>query len=72
MMNRVDEGRIWARVHLIWEREGRPDGQSARHRKMALAEIAAEDDRKRAGTPIEMRADNHRRPMGENRHAWTV
>jgi hypothetical protein len=39
-MDRENQGRIWAIAHEIWELEGRPDGQSARHWKMARAQIA--------------------------------
>jgi hypothetical protein len=37
------DGRIRERAHLIWEREGRPQGRDLAHWHMARAEIAAED-----------------------------
>ena len=39
----LDE-RIRQRAHQIWEREGRPDGRSQDHWKLASEEIAIEDN----------------------------
>jgi hypothetical protein len=36
--------RIAARAHLIWEREGRPDGRAAEHWAQAERELLAEGD----------------------------
>lgn len=36
------ETRIRQRAHALWEREGRPDGQSERHWEQAKTMIAAE------------------------------
>jgi hypothetical protein len=36
------ELRIRERAHVIWEKEGRPEGRAATHWQMAAAEIAAE------------------------------
>jgi hypothetical protein len=51
-MYRVNEGRIWARAHRIWEREGRPDGRSAKHWEMARRELAVEDNQNRKTDPV--------------------
>ena len=42
----VREQRVRERAHAIWEREGRPRGQEARH--WAEAQLRAEEDRDRA------------------------
>lgn len=36
------EERVRARAHLIWEREGRPEGREQEHWDQALAELAEE------------------------------
>ncbi|WP_247887181.1 DUF2934 domain-containing protein [Azospirillum sp. SYSU D00513] len=38
------EDRIRKRAHQIWEREGRPEGRSDDHWKLASEEIAIEDN----------------------------
>ena len=43
------ELRIRERAHVIWEREGRPEGRATAHWQMAAAEIAAEASAKPAG-----------------------
>lgn len=40
--------RVRERAHAIWEREGRPRGQEARHWAEAEAQLRAEEDRDRA------------------------
>ena len=37
------EGRVRARAHEIWEREGRPTGQEKRHWHQAASEVDIEE-----------------------------
>ncbi len=50
-MQHLDQDRVRARAHQIWEREGRPDGRHVEHWHMACAEIASEDEPKPAAKP---------------------
>jgi hypothetical protein len=45
------ESRIRERAHVIWEREGRPQGREIAHWHMAAEEIAAEKAAKAATRP---------------------
>jgi hypothetical protein len=45
-MTKSYDDRVRARAHQLWEREGRPEGQSERHWAQARTMLAAEHARK--------------------------
>jgi hypothetical protein len=48
-MDHDREQRIRERAHVIWEREGRPEGREDEHRRLASDEIEREDSGSRVG-----------------------
>jgi hypothetical protein len=45
------ESRIRERAHLLWEREGRPEGREAAHWDMAKEQVAIEDNQRNITKP---------------------
>ena len=51
MADKTREDRIRERAHIIWDREGQPQGAAQRHWEQAAAEIDADDDATGAPAP---------------------